>query len=86
MIPEFHNIFLMISHSEAEKKFFLNHEMFCLCDTRTWGVVQLSKKLTSLLVSRIQLQLLPMKLHVEKNLGEEVTILHDFLISLLCFF
>ena len=86
MIPEFHNIFLMISHSEAEKKFFLNHEMFCLCDTRTWGVVQLSKKLTSLLVSRIQLQLLPMKLHVEKNLGEEVTILHDFLISFLCFF
>ena len=63
-------LFIFLACSEAEKKFFLSHEVFHSCDPRVWGVEQLSKRLTALLVVRIQLQLSPMKTHVEKNLGD----------------
>lgn len=83
--------YCILWYSEAENKFFLGHEVFCACDPRLWGVNQLSKKLTALLVSRIQLQLVPMKAHVEKNLGDyryhfnEICFLNFIIISMLCY-
>jgi hypothetical protein len=54
---------------EAEAYFFQTHGSFCTCDPKVLGVQQLSKKLSALLVARIQLQLAPMKAHAEKSLG-----------------
>ena len=58
--------------SKAEKLFFQSHESFCTCDPKVLGVEQLSKKLSALLVTRIQLQLAPMKAHAEKSLGTQL--------------
>jgi hypothetical protein len=52
-----------------EKDFFVNHSVFRSLDSSYYGVDQLSKKLTLLLVSRIQKGLAPMKSTVEKELG-----------------
>lgn len=52
----------------AETAYFKAHEVYRGVDGRLWGVDQLARKLTSLLVNRIQLQLVPMKSQVEKEL------------------
>ena len=50
-------LYFLNCHRIAEMNFFRNHEVFNKCDPKLWGVDQLSKRLTSLLVNRIQLQL-----------------------------
>jgi hypothetical protein len=52
-----------------ELEFFANHSVFKGIDSSLYGVESLSKKLTLLLVSRIQRGLAPMKQTVEKELG-----------------
>lgn len=54
---------------ESEVQFFRGHSVFGTCDPHVWGADQLAKKLSSLLVTRIQMQLVPMRIHVEKHLG-----------------
>ena len=53
----------------AETAYFKAHEAYRQADPRLWGVDQLARRLTSLLVTRIQLQLTPMKVEVEKQLA-----------------
>jgi len=53
----------------AETAYFKAHETYRQVETRLWGVGQLARRLTSLLVTRIQLQLAPMKAEVEKQLA-----------------
>lgn len=45
------------------------HDVFRSCDPRDWGVNQLSKRLSSLLMTRTHLQLLHMRSHIEVSLG-----------------
>ncbi|RYH16363.1 hypothetical protein EON65_30215 [archaeon] len=55
---------------ELEKNFFQNHPVFKKCAPEQYGVNMLSKKLTSILVSRIKHQMLPMKNAVERLLSD----------------
>ena len=53
----------------TENTFFQSHDVFRSCDPRVWGIDQLAKRLSALLMTRIQLQLVPMRSHVELSLG-----------------
>ncbi len=53
-----------------EQAFFSNHPHFRNVNQKLYGVSQLSKKLTQLLVQRIKGELSPMKLSVERQLGD----------------
>jgi len=48
--------------------FFANHSVFRRCNTSLYGITQLSKKLTVLLVERIKGEMIPMKSSIEKML------------------
>eukprot|EP01038_Epipyxis_sp_PR26KG_P008636 gene8636-11672_t len=53
---------------ELEIQFFANHSIFRGCNPKLYGIAQLSKRLTHLLVNRIQSQLTPMKIEVDRQL------------------
>jgi hypothetical protein len=55
---------------ENELNFFTNHPVFRNCNETLFGVDQLSKKLTEVLVTRIKGSLVPMKRVVEARLNE----------------
>lgn len=55
---------------ENESDYFKNHSVFRNCDPKLYGVQQLSKKLTLLLVSRIQREFLPIRQEVENRLND----------------
>lgn len=55
---------------ENEVAFFANHPVFRKCNPQLYGVGQLSKKLTQLLVERIKMEMGPMKLTIEKMLTD----------------
>lgn len=55
---------------ELELQFFENHPVFGSCNKNLYGIAQLSKKLTTLLVNRIKQELSPMKSVVERRLNE----------------
>lgn len=59
-----------IDAREKEKEYFKAHPVFRNVDSRLYGINQLSKKLTLLLVSRIQCELVPMKTEVDRQLNE----------------
>lgn len=55
---------------EIEHSFFTQHPVLRKVHSDLFGIGQLSKKLTSILVSRIKLQMSPMKTAVERMLSE----------------
>jgi interferon-induced GTP-binding protein Mx1 len=55
---------------DLEREFFRSHPVFGKLDSSCYGIESLSKKLTNLLVTRIQQELVPMKTTVEKELGQ----------------
>ncbi|CAM9971881.1 unnamed protein product, partial [Ectocarpus sp. 8 AP-2014] len=54
---------------EAEEAFFRQHSHFKGCDPKLFGVANLTTRLTQLLVTRIQHELVPMKADVETALA-----------------
>lgn len=55
---------------ELEASFFANHPVFKRVSSKLYGVGQLSKKLTCLLVRRIKQEMAPMKQLVDKQLAD----------------
>ena len=70
-----------MGHAEArvaERDFFRGHAFFSTLDPKLFGIGPLTHKLTYILVERIQQELVPMKLQVEKMLSETRAELKSF--------